>query len=56
MIVCEKIRTIENKIAQSKPQDDLDRQTGKTLAISSGNVCKHEFLTHKDALSDLFEK
>ena len=46
------------QIKQNKPQYNLDRQTVKTSAISSGNVCKYEFLTRKDALSEkeLFQK
>ena len=37
------IKTINNKIGQSKIQYDLDRQTTKVLALSSGNISKYEF-------------
>ena len=48
MTVSEKIKTIINKIEQNKVQCDLDRQTAKISASSSGNVSKYEFLTGKD--------
>ena len=47
MSISEKIRTIDNKIEQNKAQYDLDRQTAKILALSSGNVSKCELLTGK---------
>ena len=55
MSISEKIEAINNKMEQNKAQYDLDRQTAK---ISSVNVCKYEFLTGKDVLSekDLLEK
>ena len=58
MTVSEKVKATDNKIEQSKAQFDLDRQTGKILASSSGNVCKCEFLTDKDVLPEkvLLEK
>ena len=58
MNVSEKIKTIDDKIEQSKAQYDLDRQTAKILASSSGNVGKCEFLTGKDVLPEkvLLEK
>ena len=39
-------------------QYDLDRQTTKVSALSSGNVSKYEFVTDKDFLpeNDLLEK
>ena len=51
-------KTIDNKIEQNKAQYDLDRQTAKILALSSGNVSKYQFLTGKDNLltKDLLEK
>ena len=54
----EKIKAINNKIKQNKAQYDLDRQTAKTSALSSGNVSKYEFLTWEDVLTekDLLEK
>ena len=43
MIASEKIKTIDNKIKQSKTQYNLDRKTAKTLALSSENVGKYHF-------------
>ena len=56
--ISEKIKTIDKKIKQNKAQYDLDRQTAKISALSSGNVSKCEFLTGNDALpeKDLLEK
>ena len=58
MSISEKIKTINNKIEQNKAQYDLDRQTAKISALSSGNVRKYEFLIGKDFLpeKDLLEK
>ena len=47
MSIIEKIKTINNKIKQNKAQYNLDRQTAKISALSSGNVSKYEFLTGK---------
>ena len=41
----EKSKTIDNKIKQNKIQYDLDRETAKISALSSGNVSKYKFLT-----------
>ena len=38
MSISEKIKGINNKIEQNKVQHDLDRQTAKISALSSGNV------------------
>ena len=56
--MCEKTKTISKKIDQNKAQYDLDRQTAKISALSSGNVSKYEFLTGKNIFSekDLLEK
>ena len=43
MSISEKIKTIENKIKQNKAQNNLDRQSAKVSALSSGNVSKYEF-------------
>ena len=58
MSISEKIKAINNKIEQNKAQYDLNRQTAKISALSSGNVTKYEFLTQKDVLvgKDLLEK
>ena len=52
MIVSKKIRRINNKLLQSKPQYNIDRQTTKISALSSGNVNKFEFLTGKNVLPE----
>ena len=58
MSISEKIKAINNKIEQNKAQYDLDRQTAKISALSSGNVIKYKFLAGKDVLpeKDLKEK
>ena len=58
MNICEKIKTINNKIEQNKAQYNLDRQTAKLSALSSGNISKNELLTSKDVLPEknLLEK
>ena len=58
MSISEKIETIDNKIEQNKAPYNLDRQTANISLLSSGNVCKYEFLTGKDVLpeKDLLEK
>ena len=48
MSISEKIKAINNKIEQNKAQYELDRQTAKISALSSGNVSKYELLTGKD--------
>ena len=40
MAVNKKIKTIDNKIEQNEAQCDLDRQTAKISALSSGNAGK----------------
>ena len=54
----EQIKTIDKKIEQNKTQYNLDKQTAKIFALSSGNVSKFEFLTGKDVLpeKDFLEK
>ena len=52
MSISENIKTINNKIEQSKSQYDLDRQSAKMSALSSGNVSKYEFLTGLDVLRE----
>ena len=58
MAFSQKMNTINNKIKQNKAQYDLDRQTGKILGLSSGNLSKCEFLTGEDVLAEkgLLEK
>ena len=43
---------IANRIEQNKAQYNLDRQTAKISALSSGNLSKYQFLTGKDVLSE----
>ena len=50
MRISENITTIDNKIEKTKTQYNLDRQTAKISALSSGNVSKYEFLAGKDVL------
>ena len=52
MSISEKIKAIKYKIEQSRAQYDLDGQTAKISALSSGNVSKYEFLTGKDVLPE----
>ena len=57
MIVSKNFQTIDNKIEQNKAEYNIDRQTTKISAFSSGNVCKYEFLIGEDVLrEDLLEK
>ena len=58
MSVIEKSKAIDKKIEHNKVQYNLDRQTAKISALSSGNISKYEFLTAKDVLleKDLLEK
>ena len=48
MSISEKIKATNNKIDQNQAQYDLDRQTAKISALSSGNVSRYKFLTDKD--------
>ena len=58
MSISEKTKAITNKIEQNKAQHKWDWTTAKISDLSSENVSKYEFLTHKDALleKDLLEK
>ena len=49
MSISEKSIAINSKIHQNKTQYNLDKETVKIFALSSGNVSKYEFLTSKDA-------
>ena len=44
MTITEKIKTINNKVDQNKSQCNLDRQTAKISALSSGNVSRNKLL------------
>ena len=48
MNISEKIKAINEKIEQNKAQYNLDGQTAKISALSTGKACKYEFLTGKD--------
>ena len=58
MSISDKIKVVNNKFEQNKAQYDLDKQTAKISALSSGNVSKYEFLRDTDVLpeKDLLEK
>ena len=45
------MRKFNNKIEEKKAQYNLDRQTAKVSALSSGKVSKYEFLIGKDVLA-----
>ena len=53
MSISEKNKTIDNKIEQNKAQQNLDRQTAKISALSSGNISNNEFLTGKNVLTEV---
>ena len=42
--------TIEDKIRDEKLQYDINRETAKTLALSSGKIDKYEYLTGEEIL------
>ena len=42
MSISENIKAINNKTEQNKGQHNLDRQTAKISALSSGNISKYE--------------
>lgn len=44
------MKGINNKFEQNKGQYNLDRQTDKISALSSGHVSKYDFLIGKDIL------
>ena len=46
MKVREEIKIIKNKVKSNKAQYNLDRETTKISALSSGNISKYEFLTN----------
>ena len=50
MSISEKIKAVDDKIEQKKAQYDLDRQTTKNSALSSGNFSKYKFLGGKEVL------
>ena len=44
MTFSKEIKIIDNKIEKNKAYHDLDRQIANISTLSSGNVCKYEFL------------
>ena len=58
MTVSEKIKTIDDKIEQSKAQYNSDTQTANISALSLENGSRYEFLTSEDVLleKELSEK
>ena len=52
MSISGKIKSINNTIKENKAQYNLDRQTARISALSSGNVNKYEFLTGKYTLAE----
>lgn len=47
----EKINIADNNRNQNKTQQNLERQTAKIPALSSGNIGKYQFLAVEDVLS-----
>ena len=52
MAASEKVKTIDNKIEQNTAQNNLERQTAKILALSSGHLGKYELLISEDILPE----
>ena len=42
--------TINNQIRGEKLQHDINREAGKISVLSSGKICKYEYLTGKNIL------
>ena len=57
MIISEKTKTIDHTIKRNKAQYNLERQTAKLSALSSGIISIYKFLTDKDVFlkKDLLE-
>ena len=43
MTLTEKVKILDNKIKGNKAQHDLDRETAKISALSSGELGKYEY-------------
>ena len=52
MTFSKKIKTINKNMEKNKAQYNLEIQTAKISAFSSGNVSKYEFLTGEDVLPE----
>ena len=48
MVYIIKIMTINDQIRYEKLQYDINRETSKISALSSGNIQKYEYLTDED--------
>ena len=48
MTLTEQVKILDDKIKANKAHYDLDREAGKTSALSSGELKKYEYLTSKD--------
>ena len=42
---------IDDQIRDEKPQYDINRETAKILALTSGKIDKYEYLTGEEILS-----
>ena len=49
MTLTEQFKILDDKIRANKAQLDLDRQTAKTSALSSGEVEKYEYLAGENS-------
>ena len=57
MTVTDEINILKRNIKQNEAQYDLDREAGKTSALSSNNLDKYEYLTDEDlGLTPLLSK
>ena len=54
MTFSKKIKTINKNMEKNKAQYNLEIQTAKISAFSSGNVSKYEFLTGEDVLPEKY--
>ena len=48
MKLTEQVKILDDKIKTNKAQYDLDRETAKISALSSGELEKYEYLTGED--------
>ena len=48
MTLTEQVKILDDKIKVNKAQYDLDRETAKISALSSGELEKYEYLTGED--------
>ena len=47
------MQTINDQIRDEKLQYDINREAAKISALSSGQICKYEYLTGEDILPHL---